>query len=364
MVQSMINFQFFSISSLSFTAFLSVIIIPAAFAAPDIITASQTLRPVKVIQLDIAKGDKVRLLPAEVFASEKATLSFRVAGEIAEILVRPGMNVKSGDVLAKLDSELYQQQFEVANAQFALAKVLFERASRLVDQGVVSRNDYDKAKSDYAIATASLDKATANLHYTQLVAPYDGVISKRFHRQFEFAQAQEPIIGIRTEKSVDVSFQLPEQFIGTIKNTSQASNQLVQMPVKFDSSDSWFMANLKELSTVADSTTSSYTIVLTLPMPASLNLLPGMGASVKVSIPELAEAANPMIPASAIVVEQGQQFVFRWLPDVNKVQKVPVSVIENRLMSGLVDGDWLVLAGASELKDGDGALRWIKEGGL
>lgn len=330
----------------------------------DAVAETQSARPVKVIQLDIGKGNRERVLPAEVRASDKAALSFRVAGQIAKINVRPGAHVKTGDVLAELDNDLYQQQYEVAKAQYELAKVLFERNSSLVEQGVVSRNDYDQSKSDFTIATAALNKAKTDLTYTKLVAPYDGVISKRNRRAFEFVKAQEAVLGIRTESFIDVGFQLPEQFVGAIQSQSQQGKPVNSIEVKFDSRQIWYPATLKEMSTLADASTGSYTLILTLPMPEKLNVLPGMAASVKVKLPYRGSQSNPTIPAGAIVEQQGQSFVYRWLPNDRKVEKVAVTLQDNQLISGMEDGDWLVIAGAAELADGDAAVQWIKERGL
>lgn len=92
--------------------------------------AGEAPRPVKVSQIALADNMNQRLLPAEVRASERAGLSFRVSGEIMDILVRPGEEVKAGQLLAKLDPALYEQQLAVAKAQYALAKVLYEQIGR------------------------------------------------------------------------------------------------------------------------------------------------------------------------------------------------------------------------------------------
>ena len=133
-------------------------------------------RPVKVKQIAIIGEKNIRIIPGEVQASEQAVLSFRVAGEISEILVRPGHKVKAGDLLAILDPAGYEQSLEVSKAEFALSKTLFNRAEQLVKNGFISRNDYDKAKSALATAQATLDKSSNDLRYTKLIAPYDGAI--------------------------------------------------------------------------------------------------------------------------------------------------------------------------------------------
>lgn len=119
---------------------------------------------------------------------------------------------------------------------------------------------------------------------------------KRDRRKFEFVMAQESVLGIRTESFVDVSFQLPEQFIGAIQRQSPANEQTSNIEVKFDSRNQWYPAKLKELSTLADSTIASYTIILTLPIPEQLNVLPGMAASVRVKLPHRGASTRPSNP--------------------------------------------------------------------
>ncbi|MFS1424114.1 efflux RND transporter periplasmic adaptor subunit [Shewanella sp. 10N.286.48.B5] len=356
--------KFSSLLVFSLVALTSPFLAYSTAAEQTTTAASFDPRPVKVLQIDVGSDFRERFLPGEVKASEKAALSFRVAGEIADIFVRPGDAVEPGQVLAQLDGAIYIQQLAVAQAQFELAKVLFERNASLVEQGVVSRNDYDQTKSDYTIAQAALDKAKADVTYTKLLAPYKGIISKRSKRAFEYVQAQEEVMGIRIESAIDISFQLPEQFIGAIQKAGSSFDKMQNLEVKFDSRDRWYAASLKELNTIADSTTGSYTIILTLPMPEQLNVLPGMSAQVKVKLPARTADAHPKIPAGAVITENETDFVFIWSPKALTLEKVPVKLKGNRLVSGLEDGDWLVVAGASELKDGQAAVQWIKERGL
>ncbi|MBC7002682.1 efflux transporter periplasmic adaptor subunit, partial [Photobacterium sp. BZF1] len=67
---------------------------------------------------------------------------------------------------------------------------------------------------------------------------------------------------------------------------------------------------------------------------------------------------------SALINENGQTYVFRWEQEVNKLTKVAIKIEDNQLVDGLSDGDWVVEAGVSELRDGQTAVQWIKERGL
>ncbi|QSX29419.1 efflux RND transporter periplasmic adaptor subunit [Shewanella cyperi] len=350
--------------TLSGPGLLLSLLMPLLLLSGNALAAKERPRPVKVMQISLADGSGERVLPGQVKASERAALSFQVSGEISAIKVRPGEAVKAGQLLALLDPAIYEQQLEVAKAQFELAKVLFERASSLVEQGVVSRNDFDKYKSDYAVARAALDKAETDLSYTRLLAPYDGIISQRFRRQYEFVPAQQQVLGIRNEAAIDVSFQLPEQYIGALQRSPQGQGKVLGAEVRFDSSDLWFSASLKEMNTVADISTASYTLVLTLPMPEKLNILPGMSAAVKVRLAGDGMVAQPALPEGALVREDKGNFVYRWLPAAHKVEKVAVTLNGTVLVSGLSDGDFVVVAGVDELSDGQTVERWVKERGL
>ncbi|PSU47747.1 efflux transporter periplasmic adaptor subunit [Photobacterium frigidiphilum] len=321
-------------------------------------------RPVKMIQVLIGDGQKERILPGEVQASDQAILSFRVAGEINEILVRPGAQVKAGDLLATIDPAMYEQAYQVAKSQYELARVLYKRSKQLVGKGFISKNDFDKSKSQLATAKSALDKANNDRDYTKLLAPYDGAISTRYSEEFEFVREKQQVLGIQTESFIDVSFQLAEQYIGSLQRVQKQEESAFKVEINFEGKEQWFEASLKELSTVADPSTASYTVVFTLPTPEQVNVLSGMNAKVKLTIPGSANDKLLEIPAGALIQDNGNNFVFRWLPESDKLEKVAIKLDDGRLVGGLQDGDWLVTTGATELQDGQAAVPWVKERGL
>ncbi|MGY5449423.1 efflux RND transporter periplasmic adaptor subunit [Agarivorans sp. MS3-6] len=321
-------------------------------------------RPVKVEQVEIGKGTRIRTLPGETFASDTAILSFQVAGRLDEILVKPGQFVKAGQTLANLDPAMYNQEHEVAKANYQLAKVLFDRSKQLVDKGVISRSDYDKSKSEYAISKAALDKAEVNLTYTTLLAPYDGLIASKYAEQFEFVYEKQQVLSLQTESTIDVNFQLPERLIGIFQDARRNGQLAPNLAVQFQGREQWYTAALKELSTVADPSTASYTIVLTMPIPEELNIFPGMATLVQIESSSAVSGNKLLVPAGGLVEESGLNFVFIWDPEKNIVNKKAITLEKGIVTGGLNDGDWLVQAGAQELSDGQAAVQWIKERGL
>lgn len=132
-------------------------------------------------------------------------LSSMVSGEIIALNVKEGQVVKKGDLLVKINPDLYTSGLErsVANlsgtkaglvqseASFKEAKANYERNKTLYDKGVISKSDWDKAISTYEVAkatkqssyynvqsaSASVTEARDNLGRTTIYAPADGTIS-------------------------------------------------------------------------------------------------------------------------------------------------------------------------------------------
>lgn len=128
-----------------------------------------------------------------------------VSGEIIALNVKEGQVVKKGDLLVKINPDLYTSGLErsVANlagtkagltqsdASFKEAKANYERNKTLYDKGVISKSDWDKAISAYEVAkatkqsayfnvqsaSASVTEARDNLGRTTIYSPADGTIS-------------------------------------------------------------------------------------------------------------------------------------------------------------------------------------------
>jgi len=143
-----------------------------------------------------------------------------ISGEVIELYVKEGDQVKKGDLLAKIDPEIYRANFDrmqamlnsqkaaeanaraqvaQVEAQFRNTELSFNRSKTLWDQKVISDADYDAAKSAYEVAKAgkdaakeslksaefgvesskaSLKEAQENLFKTTITAPNDGTVSK------------------------------------------------------------------------------------------------------------------------------------------------------------------------------------------
>ncbi|WP_299776972.1 efflux RND transporter periplasmic adaptor subunit [uncultured Formosa sp.] len=133
-------------------------------------------------------------------------LSSEVSGEIIALPVREGQEIQKGDLLVKINPDIYQSslnrsQATLQNAKSGLdqaeaslkeAKASYERNKTLFEKGIIAKADWDKAISAYEVAEASkssayynmqsagatVNEANDNLNRTTIFAPMSGTISK------------------------------------------------------------------------------------------------------------------------------------------------------------------------------------------
>ena len=133
-------------------------------------------------------------------------ISSEVSGEIIELPIKEGQAIKKGDLLVRINPDLYQSSvsrsvasmstskagLSQAEAQLKEAKANYDRNKRLFEKGVISKSEWDRIVSAYEVAQAgkqsayynvqsagaSVTEARDNLNRTTIYAPVDGTISK------------------------------------------------------------------------------------------------------------------------------------------------------------------------------------------
>ncbi|MEP1447698.1 MAG: efflux RND transporter periplasmic adaptor subunit [Paraglaciecola sp.] len=331
---------------------------------------SEPAKLVKAITLKDEGQSKYRNFPAIVEASEDAILAFRVSGQLEQLLVLPGAQVQTGELLAKLDPSDYLLALESAQANYDLALSQFTRSEKLLSEKLVSRSGFDEAKSQLQVTDAALKVAKANVAYTELHAPFTGQIAQRFVQNFENITAKQSIVTLQKSETIDVAIQVPEDVVSNIDETTT-----YQPEVRFEADKSKvFRAKLKEFDTEANSATKSYQVVFSLPKPVDFNILPGMSATVSIELDKVMKSKQGgwNIPSAAIFseVSNGQENSYVWRINAkNQLEKVQVTFDgfnENgfNVISGLNYGDSIVSAGVQLLSENDTVSIWHKERGL
>jgi len=334
------------------------------------------IRPVKLLRIHSSEQADWRNFPAQVQASNKTDMAFRVAGEVFGLPVKSGQVVAKGQLLAILDPTDYQVQADAAKARFNLAKSQFKRVESMLEKGVASDAQFDQAKAELAVARASLEAAQNSLAYTKIYSPFNGVVSSVFTEMHQTVGPMQPVMRLQSDSQLEITVQLPENIIAQIRQDEQTMGYRPQ--VLFSAlSGKEFYATYKEHSSEADPRTGAYNLVLSMARPSNLNILPGMTANVKVDLNQvlLRTKQSFLIPASAVfsddesalnstlkniwVVDESEMRAVKRAVKVGKLRKDGIEILD-----GLVGGELIITAGVHQIVNGQPVRAWVNERGL
>jgi RND family efflux transporter MFP subunit len=119
-------------------------------------------------------------LPGDVRGFLQSTVYAKIAGYVKSVRVDKGDHVTAGQVLGVLESPEVEQQVAAAEADAAVKKRTLERYQQLVKKDFVSVQDFETARAQYEVATATLKQAQVLRGYGTLRAPFAGVVTARF----------------------------------------------------------------------------------------------------------------------------------------------------------------------------------------
>ena len=233
----------------------------------------------------------------------------QVSGMINEIYVDYNSHVEKGQLLAQIDTSLFQAQLQQSQANINNAKATlaqnqaildydtktYNRYKNLYARNLISKNDLDAAESAYKTdiakvsaskaqimqAQANYDTASANMRYTKIVSPVNGiVISKEVEvGQTVAASFQTPTLFTVAEDLTNMKIEtsVSEADIGKVQEGQEVEYTLDGYP------DSIFSGTVSQvrLSPTTESNVVTYTVIISVNNDEN-KLMPGMTANVSI----------------------------------------------------------------------------------
>ncbi len=146
-----------------------------------------------------------------------AALEAKVSGRLENMLVTPGRTVKAGELLAQLDAREIQARLDQALALREQSGRDTERLRGLLAQKAVSRQEFETVESGYRVADAAVTEAETMLGYTKIVAPFDGVVTRKFADVGDLATPGRPLLEIDNPKALRLEADVPESLINRVQ---------------------------------------------------------------------------------------------------------------------------------------------------
>lgn len=320
-------------------------------------TGPTVVRPIETVVLGGGESGRY-YFPGTVQAANRAEIAFRVPGQIIELPVDEGNNLRKGQIIARLDPRDYDVAFKEAKAAYEKAAADAERYKRLYERDAIPLADLELRQAQRDVAEAHYDQAKLNLGYTTLVAPYDGWVGRKYVENFEDVQAKEPIVSLQSLDRLEIYVDIPEYLMATARNRRGTSYF-----VRFGASgDIEYPITVKEFSAQADIRTQTFQITFELEPPEEIDVLPGMTGQVVVVDKDRAtrtEVTDFAVPSFAVVADaDGDPYVWVVDPESMTVSKrmVELGPVTGEdqiwITAGVSEGERIAVTGVHHLKEG------------
>ncbi len=325
-------------------------------------TASEPeVRPVRTVIIDPKPIDDDRQAVGEIKPRYESDLGFRVGGKMLSRAVDVGMAVKKGDLLARLDEQDFQNKLRSSEADVASADAVLveakgteDRQGQLLAKGITTKTNYDAALKNLRAAEAQVTSARAALalakdqvNYAELKADFDGIITAVGAEAGQVVNVGQMVVRLAKPEDKDAVFNIAESAFKDRKpeDRPQISVALLSNPTVTAE------GTAREVSPVADPTTRTYQVKVTLDNPPEAMRF---GSSV---VGKLKTTTAPVVvlPGSALFDSAGKPAV--WLFKDQKVTLKPIVVARYEadrviVSDGLAKGDVVVTAGVNRLREG------------
>ena len=332
------------------------------------IPSEEVIRPIAWTKVTESSLQQLRTLSGIVAPVEATSLSFEVIGKVQSVEVKLGDSVQKGQVLAQLNHRSFelslksaQAQLDKAHSDMVEAKNGFTRYSQLIKQGLVSQSGFDNARANYessksavGVAQAQLDIAKKNLQDSTLIAPYNGIITKRLIEPSQQIGTGQAAFEIEGKHGLEVNVMVPETLIRELRH-----NTII--PVRFPVlTQTQILGRISEIGTRAE-TANAFPVTVVLQEENPL-LRAGMTAEVDFTFEGVGKTGyhgiTISVPLTALRAGINQKtFVFVYDPTtqvVNQRQVQTENVLNNTafISKGLQDGEIIAIAGVAFLRDG------------
>ena len=316
-------------------------------------------RPVRTVTVAIANGSDTVVQTGDVQPRRETDLALQIEGRIARRLVEVGAAVARGQILARLDDGLVQNEVRAAQAELTstaaaleLARGNLARQDKLFAAQSASAQQIDEATAAVRSAIARNDVAAAaalnarrKLGYTTLVAPEDGVVTAVGANPGQVVAPGQMVVRVATQER-DAVFTISDRIVAATSRDVKIRVQLVSDPAVA------VVGAVREVSPAADPVTRTYRVRVALPGTAPMPL----GASVTGTV-ELPAEPVVALPASALTSDGNGPAVFVVDLATEQLRRRAVTVArygDDRVViaSGLHNGDRVVTAGVSKLRPG------------
>ncbi|EOR93381.1 putative Co/Zn/Cd efflux system membrane fusion protein [Arcticibacter svalbardensis MN12-7] len=301
----------------------------------------------------------------QVEAVQSANISTRVMGYITKLNVKVGDQVSKGQLLVTISNQDIQAKKGQTTAMIAEAEAAFknaqkdhERFTALYKQQSASAKELDNVTLQYLAAKSRLEGAkqmrnevNAMLKYTNLTAPFAGIITQKLADEGSMASPGMPLLTIEQNGSYQVSASVPENVISQIHQGEAAT-------ISIQAANKVIAGTISQINQSSQFTGGQYVVKVQIPDQKKQGLYAGMYANVSIAVKNTAQVKDVrvMVPLSCIenkdqltglyTISSSNTALLRWV----RLGKTTGNQVE--VLSGLAPGEKYISSADGRLFNG------------
>jgi RND family efflux transporter MFP subunit len=326
--------------------------------------SAQVVAQVTVTKVSRSTVQQTATISGNVVAppNKDVKLSALVAGRIETLTVSEGDRVRSGEILATIDSHTYDDQLRQSQAALQQADATVQNAQQnlkrnqtLFQRGIAAGKDLEDAKTQLAVteaaqaqARAAEEAANLQVERTKIVSPLNGIVARRYVSIGEQVDGTgtQPIIEVANIAEVELAGSLPAAYLGKIHVGEAISIASESLQGKD------FTGKIIAISPTVDPATNVGSIRIRIANPGGALKL-GMYLNAQVPI-ETHQNALTVATGAIYHDEAGAAQVYEIHGDTATAVEVKVGIQTSdrvEILSGVKDGDTVILTGGYGLGD-------------
>jgi membrane fusion protein (multidrug efflux system) len=310
--------------------------------------ATDEAAPIPVELAEISAGSMAAYISAtaNLVAEDQVTILSEVEGRVAELKVEEGDLVGRGDILAIVSRDEAEIAATKAELRASNAQLAYERARGTLEQGLISREEYDRLEMEHEVARQEVAEAQWNLAKTLIRAPFAGHVTERFITIGQHLRHGDQLFTLADFEPLVARIYLPEKDVLKLEK-----GRSVRITLAAEESVH-FAGRIRQIAPVVDTSTGTVKVTVeALAPPAQVR----PGAFVTVDIVRERREQAVMVPKAAVIRELGSAYVFVSDGSLAHRRDVTLGLEEGSFfeaLSGVEPGDKVVVAGQGGLKEG------------
>ena len=281
----------------------------------------------------------------QIIGDENVLATSQSPGVVKDILVHVGQRVSKGQTLALLDASVIKQSLQTLDAQLSLAKELYEKQQKLWEQNIGSQVQLLQAKTNYESLLSQRKTAGAQKDMYAIKSPIDGVVDAMSLKVGDAVAPGFSGIHVTSHDKLKAVASLGENYIGKVKEND---NTLL---VFRDLNDS-IKTHLSYVAQSVDVVSRAFNVEVKL--GSNSKLRPNMSCIMKIANYQNKKAL--VVPVAAIQKTAEGEMVYIANGEVAQSKIIQTGRNSNgdvEVLSGLNEGDKVIVAGYEDLENGE-----------